>query len=138
VVKPPAKKPKKKGDWKKSVPMNPEGFANMSVGIEKLTLNVHKDKVLKAEEEQFIRSSATQMAELYEIPKLLVVIQYGASMVMPHIARYMTAQSEKVEIENESKKIDLEEKKRKLEEGRQKIASGDVFKSVVKDGNKSN
>ena len=47
IKKPPAKKGKKKGE---RIPLNPEAFAKMSVGIEKLTLGVHKkkeDKVLK-------------------------------------------------------------------------------------------
>ena len=103
----------------------------MSVGIEKLTLQVHKDKELKDTEQQFIETSATQLAELYEMPKIIVVIQYGAAMVFPHVTRILKAQAEKMELENESKKLDLEEKKRKVEEGRKAVNTGEVYKSVM-------
>ena len=128
IKKPPAKKGKKKGE---RIPLNPEAFARMSVGIEKLTLQVHKDKELKDTEQQFIESSATQLAELYEMPKIIVVIQYGAAMVFPHVTRILKAQAEKMELENESKKLDLEEKKRKVEEGRKAVNTGEVYKSVM-------
>ena len=132
IKKPPAKKGKKKGE---RIPLNPEAFARMSVGIEKLTLQVHKDKELKDTEQQFIESSATQLAELYEMPKIIVVIQYGAAMVFPHVTRILKAQAEKMELENESKKLDLEEKKRKVEEGRKAVNTGEVYKSVMPDAN---
>ena len=128
IKKPPAKKGKKKGE---RIPLNPEAFARMSVGIEKLTLQVHKDKELKDTEQQFIESSATQLAELYEMPKIIVVIQYGAAMVFPHVSRILKAQAEKMELENESKKLDLEEKKRKVEEGRKAVNTSEVYKSVM-------
>ena len=128
IKKPPAKKGKKKGE---RIPLNPEAFAKMSVGIEKLTLQVHKDKELKDTEQQFIETSATQLAELYEMPKIIVVIQYGAAMVFPHVTRILKAQAEKMELENESKKLDLEEKKRKVEEGRKAVNTGEVYKSVM-------
>ena len=128
IKKPPAKKGKKKGE---RIPLNPEAFARMSVGIEKLTLQVHKDKELKDTEQQFIESSATQLAELYEMPKIIVVVQYGAAMVFPHVTRILKAQAEKMELENESKKLDLEEKKRKVEEGRKAVNTGEVYKSVM-------
>ena len=128
VIKPPAKKGKKKGE---RIPLNPEAFARMSVGIEKLTLQVHKDKELKDTEQQFIETSATQLAEVYEMPKIIVVIQYGAAMVFPHVTRILKAQAEKMELENESKKLDLEEKKRKVEEGRKAVNTGEVYKSVM-------
>ena len=54
IKKPPARKGKKKGE---RIPLNPEAFAKMSVGIEKLTLQVHKDKELKDTEQQFIETS---------------------------------------------------------------------------------
>ena len=132
IKKPPAKKGKKKGE---RIPLNPEAFAKMSVGIEKLTLQVHKDKELKDTEQQFIETSATQLAELYEMPKIIVVIQYGAAMVFPHVTRILKAQAEKMELENESKKLDLEEKKRKVEEGRKAVNTGEVYKSVMPDAN---
>ena len=128
IKKPPAKKGKKKGE---RIPLNPEAFAKMSVGIEKLTLQVHKDKELKDTEQQFIETSATQLAELYEMPKIIVVIQYGAAMVFPHVTRILKAQAEKMELENESKKLDLVEKKRKVEEGRKAVNTGEVYKSVM-------
>ena len=128
IKKPPAKKGKKKGE---RIPLNPEAFAKMSVGIEKLTLQVHKDRELKDTEQQFIESSATQLAELYEMPKIIVVIQYGAAMVFPHVSRILKAQAEKMELENEHKKLDLEEKKRKVEEGRKAVNTGEVYKSVM-------
>ena len=128
IKKPPAKKGKKKGE---KIPLNPEAFARMSVGIEKLTLQVHKDKELKDTEQQFIETSATQLAELYEMPKIIVVVQYGAAMVFPHVTRILKAQAEKMELENESKKLDLEEKKRKVEEGRKAVNTGEVYKSVM-------
>ena len=128
IKKPPAKKGKKKGE---RIPLNPEAFAKMSVGIEKLTLQVHKDRELKDTEQQFIESSATQLAELYEMPKIIVVIQYGAAMVFPHVTRILKAQAEKMELENESKKLDLAEKKRKVEEGRKAVNTGEVYKSVM-------
>ena len=128
IKKPPAKKGKKKGE---RISLNPEAFAKMSVGIEKLTLQVHKDKELKDTEQQFIETSATQLAELYEMPKIIVVIQYGAAMVFPHVTRILKAQAEKMELENESKKLDLEEKKRKVEEGRKAVNTGEVYKSVM-------
>lgn len=132
IKKPPAKKGKKKGE---RIPLNPEAFAKMSVGIEKLTLQVHKDKDLKDTEQQFIETSATQLAELYEMPKIIVVIQYGAAMVFPHVTRILKAQAEKMELENESKKLDLEEKKRKVEEGRKEIKTDEVYKSVMPNAN---
>ena len=128
VKKPPAKKGKKKGE---RIPLNPEAFAKMSVGIEKLTLQVHKDKELKETEQQFIESSAVQLAEVYELPKIIVVIQYGAAMVFPHVTRILKAQAEKMELENEAKKLELEEKKRKVEEGRNQVNVSDVYKSVM-------
>ena len=128
IKKPPAKKGKKKGE---RIPLNPEAFAKMSVGIEKLTLQVHKDKDLKDTEQQFIETSAEQLAELYEMPKIVVVLQYGAAMVFPHVTRILKAQAEKMELENEKRKLDLEEKKRKVEEGRKEIKTEDVYRSVM-------
>lgn len=128
VKKPPVKKGKKKGEM---IALNPEAFAKMSVGIEKLTLQVHKDKDLKDAEQDFIVSSATQVAELYEMPKIIVLLQYGAAMVFPHVTRILKAQAEKMELENAAKKIDLEEKKRKVQEGRKEIKTEDVYKSVM-------
>ena len=128
IKKPPAKKGKKKGE---RIPLNPEAFAKMSVGIEKLTLQVHKDKDLKDTEQQFIETSAIQLAELYEMPKIIVIIQYGAAMVFPHVTRILKAQAEKMELENEKRKLDLEEKKRKVEEGRKEIRTEDVYRSVM-------
>ena len=103
----------------------------MSVGIEKLTLQVHKDKDLKDTEQQFIETSAIQLAELYEMPKIIVIMQYGAAMVFPHVTRILKAQAEKMELENEKRKLDLEEKKRKVEEGRKEIKTEDVYRSVM-------
>jgi hypothetical protein len=57
-------------------------------------------------------------------------------MILPHVTRLISAQAEKLELENESKKIDLEEKKRKIEEGKQKLRPEDVYSSVMgKNGN---
>ena len=135
IKKPPAgKKSKKKGTDR--IPLNPEAFAKMSVSIEKLTLQVHKDKELKGTEQEFIESSSKQLAELYEMPKIIVVVQYVISMLFPHLTRVLKAQAEKMELENESKKLDLEEKKRKVEQGRQETK--EVYQSIgsgVKDGN---
>ena len=134
IKKPPAKKSKKKGTDR--IPLNPEAFAKMSVSIEKLTLQVHKDKELKNTEQEFIESSSKQLAELYEMPKIIVVVQYVISMLFPHLTRVLQAQAEKMELENESKKLDLEEKKRKVEQGRQETK--EVYQSIgsgVKDGN---
>ena len=128
IKRPPAKKGKKKGE---RIPLNPEAFAKMSVGIEKLTLQVHKDKELKDTEQQFIETSAEQLAELYEMPKIVVVLQYGAAMVFPHVTRILKAQAEKMELENEKRKLDLEEKKRNVEEGRKEIKTDDVYRSVM-------
>ena len=132
IKKPPAKKSKKKGTDR--IPLNPEAFAKMSVSIEKLTLQVHKDKELKNTEQEFIESSSKQLAELYEMPKIIVVVQYVISMLFPHLTRVLKAQAEKMELENESKKLDLEEKKRKVEQGRQETK--EVYQSIgAKDGN---
>lgn len=134
IKKPPVKKSKKKGTDR--IPLNPEAFAKMSVSIEKLTLQVHKDKELKGTEQEFIESSSKQLAELYEMPKIIVVVQYVISMLFPHLTRVLKAQAEKMELENESKKLDLEEKKRKVEQGRQETK--EVYQSIgsgVKDGN---
>ena len=132
IKRPPAKKGKKKGE---RIPLNPEAFAKMSVGIEKLTLQVHKDKDLKDTEQQFIETSAIQLAELYEMPKIIVIMQYGAAMVFPHVTRILKAQAEKMELENEKRKLDLEEKKRKVEEGRKEIKTEDVYRSVMPNAN---
>lgn len=126
IKKPPAKKSKKKGTDR--IPLNPEAFAKMSVSIEKLTLQVHKDKELKNTEQEFIESSSRQLAELYEMPKIIVVVQYVISMLFPHLTRVLKAQAEKIELENESKKLDLEEKKRKVEQGRQETK--EVYQSI--------
>ena len=131
-----AKPPKKKKGRLQTVQLNPQAFANFSIGIEKTTLQFHpKNKELTGAEEQFIESSATQLAELYEVPKLVVVIQYIAAMTLPHATRLMNAHAEKIELENESKKLDLEEKKRKVEEGREKVKPEDVYTKVM--GNKN-
>ena len=129
----PTKKNKKSG----KIALNPQAFGNFSIGIEKTTLLIHKDKTLKEHEEQLIRTSAEQLAEIYEMPALIVVVQYIASMILPHVTRLISAQAEKIEIENESKKIDLEEKKKKVEEGRQKVKPEDVYRSIkeVQNGN---
>ena len=137
IEKPPVRKKGKKGKLER-IPLNPQAFSKMSVGIEKLTLQVHKDKELKATEQEFIETSAEQLAELYEMPKLIVVLQYGAAMVFPHVTRILKAQAEKMEIENESKKLDLEEKKRKVEEGRKEVKPTEVYQSVMSHGDKSN
>ena len=137
IEKPPARKKGKKGKLER-IPLNPQVFSKMSVGIEKLTLQVHKDKELKATEQEFIETSAEQLAELYEMPKLIVVLQYGAAMVFPHVTRILKAQAEKMELENESKKLDLEEKKRKVEQGRQEVKPEQVYESVMSHGDKSN
>ena len=137
IEKPPARKKGKKGKLER-IPLNPQAFSKMSVGIEKLTLQVHKDKELKATEQEFIETSAEQLAELYEMPKLIVILQYGAAMVFPHVTRILKAQAEKMEIENESKKLDLEEKKRKVEEGRKEAKPEQVYESVMSHGDKSN
>lgn len=136
IEKPPRKKGKK-GKLER-IPLNPQAFSKMSVGIEKLTLQVHKDKELKATEQEFIETSAEQLAELYEMPKLIVVLQYGAAMVFPHVTRILKAQAEKMELENESKKLDLEEKKRKVEQGRKEAKPEQVYESVMSHGDKSN
>ena len=136
IEKPPRKKGKK-GKLER-IPLNPQAFSKMSVGIEKLTLQVHKDKELKATEQEFIETSAEQLAELYEMPKLIVVLQYGAAMVFPHVTRILKAQAEKMELENESKKLDLEEKKRKVEQGRQEVKPEQVYESVMSHGDKGN
>ena len=137
IEKPPARKKGKKGKLER-IPLNPQAFSKMSVGIEKLTLQVHKDKELKATEQEFIETSAEQLAELYEMPKLIVVLQYGAAMVFPHVTRILKAQAEKMELENESKKLDLEEKKRKVEEGRKEAKPEQVYESVMSSGNQGN
>ena len=136
IKKPPVNK--KKGKKGEKITLNPEAFAKMSVSIERLTLQVHKDKELKQPEEEFISSSAEQLAELYEMPKIVVIVQYVISMLFPHLTRILKAQAEKMEIENESKKIDLEEKKKKVEEGRKQTNPEDVYKSVVNNGDKGN
>ena len=137
IERPPARKKGRKGKLER-IPLNPQAFSKMSVGIEKLTLQVHKDKELKATEQEFIETSAEQLAELYEMPKLIVVLQYGAAMVFPHVTRILKAQAEKMELENESKKLDLEEKKRKVEQGRQEVKPEQVYESVMSHGDKSN
>lgn len=137
IEKPPARKKGKKGKLER-IPLNPQAFSKMSVGIEKLTLQVHKDKELKATEQEFIETSAEQLAELYEMPKLIVILQYGAAMVFPHVTRILKAQAEKMELENESKKLDLEEKKRKVEQGRQEVKPEQVYESVINHGDKGN
>ncbi len=136
IKKPPAKKSKKKGTDR--IPLNPDAFAKMSVSIEKLTLQVHKDKELKNTEQEFIESSSKQLAELYEMPKIIVVVQYVISMLFPHLTRVLKAQAEKIELENESKKLDLEEKRRKVEQGRKETKPSEVYQSIgsgVSDGN---
>ncbi len=123
---------KKKSKFQ-TVPLNPEAFARFSIGIEKVTLNFHKDKELKPHEEALIETSAEQLAELYEVPKIIVVIQYIAAMALPHATRLMNAHAEKIELENEQKKMEIEEKKRQIEEGRKQIKPEEVYKSVMGD-----
>jgi hypothetical protein len=138
VVQEKIKSPPKKGKkgMKTKISLNPEAFGNFSVGIEKTTLLIHKDKDLKPHEEQLIRTSAEQLAAIYEMPTLIIIIQYISAMILPHVTRLISAQAEKLELENESKKIDLEEKKRKIEEGKQKLRPEDVYSSVMgKNGN---
>jgi len=113
--------PKKSKQKQKMVSISPEGFAKFSIGIERVSLQFHKDKELKNHEEMLIEESAKQVAELYEVPKIMVLIQYGASMILPHAVRLMNAHAEKIELENEEKKIDIQKKKEEIQKGREEI-----------------
>jgi len=111
--------PKKLKQKQKTVSLNGEAFARFSVGIERVSLQFHKDKELKNHEEILIDTSARQLAELYEVPKVMVLIQYGASMILPHAVRLMNAHAEKIELQNEEKKLDIQRKKEEIQKGRE-------------------
>jgi len=113
--------PKKSKQKQKMVSISPEGFARFSIGIERVTLQFHRDKELKNHEEMLIEESAKQVAELYEVPKIMVLIQYGASMLLPHAVRLMNAHAEKIELQNEEKKIDIQKKKEEIQRNREEI-----------------
>jgi len=117
-IKPAPKKTKQK---QKMVTINGDAFAKFSIGIERVSLQFHKDKELKNHEEMLIDASAHQLAELYEVPKVMVLIQYGAAMILPHAVRLMNAHAEKIELENEEKKIDIQKKKEEIQKGREEI-----------------
>ena len=96
---------KKKADGKKGnkknirLPMTPESFADFSVSLDELTVNLaHKDK-LKDYEKTTIKSAAMEMAKVVEIPIFMVVGNYGFAMVLPHITRYVDKQNEKADWE---------------------------------------
>ena len=90
----------KKGKKKNiKLPMTPESFADFSISLDELTVNLaHKDK-LKDYEKTTIKSAAMEMAKVVEIPIFMVVVNYGFVMVLPHISRYVDKQNEKADWE---------------------------------------
>lgn len=90
----------KKGKKKNiKLPMTPESFADFSISLDELTVNLaHKDK-LKDYEKTTIKSAAMEMAKVVEIPIFMVVGNYGFAMVLPHITRYVDKQNEKADWE---------------------------------------
>lgn len=133
-------KDKKKKDKKEMIAIRPDAFANFSVGIERITLQVHKkNKELSEAEEMLIRTSAEQVAEVYEVPKIIVLVQYGVAMVLPHINRILVAQAEKMEIQNEKAKLELEEKKKQIKEMEAKAyPNSSETKTEAEDGRSDN
>ena len=93
------KKKKKSTTPVEYVKINPEAFAKFSVSVETLTLQARKDKILKEGERLFIEASARSVAEVYDVPKMIVLAQYIASMVMPHATRSLDSISKKNEVQ---------------------------------------
>ena len=109
----PNKRSTKKG--KQTVHIAPEQFAKFSVSIEKTSLMLRKDNELKPHEEKYIEESSMAMAELYEVPKLLVPANYAFSMVLPHITRFINTKTIKEELEIKKLVAELEEKGIKID-----------------------
>ena len=93
------KKKKKTTTPVEYVKIDPIAFAKFSVGIETLTLQARKDKILKESERLFIEASAKSVAEVYDVPKMIVLAQYIASMVMPHATRSLDSITKKNEVQ---------------------------------------
>ena len=93
------KKKKKTTTPVEYVKIDPIAFAKFSVGIETLTLQARKDKILKEGERLFIEASARSVAEVYDVPKMIVLAQYIASMVMPHATRSLDSITKKNEVQ---------------------------------------
>ena len=93
------KKKKKSTTPIEYVKINPEAFAKFSVSVETLTLQARKDKILKEGERLFIEASERSVAEVYDVPKMIVLAQYIASMVMPHATRSLDSISKKNEVQ---------------------------------------
>jgi hypothetical protein len=77
---------------------------------------LRKDNELKPHEEKYIEESSMAMAELYEVPKLLVPANYAFSMVLPHITRFINTKTIKEELEIKKLVAELNEKGIKIEE----------------------
>jgi hypothetical protein len=123
--------PPKKGKKGKMVSINGDAFSRFSIGIERVSLQFHKDKELKNHEEMLIDSSARQLAELYEVPKMLVLIQYGAAMLLPHAVRFLNAHAEKIELQNEEKKMDIQKKKEEIEKAKEGLDFNKIKEEIV-------
>ena len=93
------KKKKKSTTPIEYVKIDPETFAKFSVSVETLTLQARKDKILKEGERLFIEASARSVAAVYDVPKMIVLAQYIASMVMPHATRSLDSITKKNEVQ---------------------------------------
>lgn len=93
------KRGRPKGKNKVRLPMSPESFADFSVSVDNLALGITSKDSLKDYEKQSIRLAAMEMAKIMDIPIALVVGNYGITMVIPHVSRYVDKQNEKTDWE---------------------------------------
>ena len=101
-------------------PMTPESFGDFSVSADSLLVSaLHKDK-LKDYERDYIKQSGMQLAQSYQIPAMMLFINYGMAMTLPHVSRYVDKVNEKkdweikkiqAEIKTMGKDISLDELK---------------------------
>ena len=104
-----SEKGKRKGkNDKPKFKMLPEQFANFSIGIEKTSLAFTKNPILSEHEETYIKSASEDVAGLYDVPKMVILINYGISMTLPHITRYLDVKIKKEELEIMKLKTELE------------------------------
>ena len=93
------KRGRPKGKNKVRLPMSPESFADFSVSVDNLALGITSKDTLKDYEKESIRLAAIEMAKIMDIPIALVVGNYGITMVIPHVSRYVDKQNEKTDWE---------------------------------------
>ena len=123
-------RPKGKG---KSIrlPMSPESFADFSVSVDNLALGITSKDSLRDYEKQSIKLAAVEMAKVMDIPIAMVYANYGITMVMPHVSRYVDKQNEKADWEIKKIKEELKAKGIEIDEKELKFGNRDKIKQRI-------